>query len=189
MGTQRTEEKGSSMSQDMDKLFEGMANADIYGKGSWMSEGNYVVTLKNIEVTQGRNPRKASTYKKALLIVEFEIAETNRADKHPVGAKRSTVLNSGSDYFFADVSKLMMSLLGYDPSKKENQSNPEVRGAAESFAAAQCGSAKARAELGDLFTEGMFVGKRLGLECTSDAPTPENPNPFTNMFWSPVTSA
>ncbi len=172
----------------IDALFTGMANADIHGKGSWMSGGVYEAEIKDISVKEGTNPKNPNTYKKALLIVEFTITKTNQPDKHPVGAIRTTILNSGSMYFFADVSKLMMALLDYDPRDKANQNSPEVRGAAELYASAQCGSEKARATLGDLYTEGMFQGKRLALECVDTAPTAEKPKGFTNLFWSPVTA-
>lgn len=174
------------MSIDVEKLFSGMADADIHGKGSWMSEGLFTIEIKNIQVKEGTNPKNLNTFRKGLLIVEFGVVESTKPEKHPVGASRSTVLNSGSTYFFADASKLMMALLGYDPSKKENQTDPDVRGAAETFARAVCGSEKAKAELGELYTEGMFVGKRLKLECVDTAPTTEKPKGFTNLYWAPI---
>ena len=160
---------------DIDQLFNGLAKAQINGRGTFMSEGLYIVDIQNIFVKEG--------FKGKSFIAEFTIVESNN-DDHKPGVTRSWVLNFSKQQTFPDISKFMMALLGDDPSVKANQENPEIRKAGELYARATCGSPTAKSELGAKYEEGMFKGARLRLECT-EIKTKAN-TPFTVHAWSPL---
>jgi hypothetical protein len=169
---------------NIDALFAGMADAKIFGKGSYFEAGIYKVKLKSFFVKDGFNGTS--------FISEFEVLESNNPAVAP-GVTRSFVMLFTNKYLLSDVSLLVMALLGFDPSKKENQESAELRKVVASYTTAALGSEKGKAECGAAFTEGMFIGRVLGLECTQvpTKPSAKNPNggTFTNHKWSPIATS
>ena len=168
---------------DIDKLFGGMAKAEIFGRGNYMSEGLYVVQTKNIFVKDG--------YKGQSFIAEFEILESNN-EKHAVGSSGSWVLKFKWPATFGHITRFVMALLGYADTKA-NQDDPEIRKQCELVARAVCGSEVARKELGAEYEEGMLTGIKLKLECVMQktAPGPGKPlgGDFTAYTWSILDAA
>lgn len=165
---------------DIDKLFGGMAKAEIFGRGNFMGEGLYVVDIKNIFAKDG--------FKGQSFIAEFTIVESS-SDKHAVGSSGSWVLKFKWPATFGHITRFMMALLGYEDTKA-NQDNPQIRELCERVARAVCGSEAARKELGENYVEGMLNGIRVKLECTMQktAPKPGQPagGDFTSYAWSPL---
>jgi hypothetical protein len=170
------------MSNSIDQLFAGMAKAEIFGKGSYFDAGIYRVKLKTFHVKEGG-------FNGNSFISEFEIVESNNPGS-PAGSTRSFVMNFTNKYIMADVSMLVLALLGHDPAKKENQQNAELRETVAKYTRAALGSETAKKELGAEYEEGMFLGVELKLECTivPTKPSAKNLNggTFTTHAWSPI---
>jgi hypothetical protein len=167
---------------DIDKLFDGMAKAEIFGRGNYMSEGLYIVETKNLFVKDG--------FKGKSFVAEFTIVESNN-EKHAVGTSGSWVLKFTWPATFGHITKFVTALLGYDPNQKANQDDPKIRKQVELVTRAACGSDAAKKELGpDGYEEGMLNGIRLRLECSMQktAPKPGKPEggDFTSYAWSPI---
>lgn len=164
---------------DIDKLFEGMAKADVNGRGNYMKEGIYTVEMKNIFVKKGTNPKKPGDS----FIVEFTILESNNA-AHVVGTSGSWVLKFSWPATFGHITKFVMALLGEDPGIKANIDNPELRETVARYTRAVCGSDLAKKELGADWEDGIFNGAQLKVECS--AQTTSSGGPFTAFAWSPI---
>jgi hypothetical protein len=165
---------------DIDKLFGGMAKAEIFGSGNFMGPGVYTVKTKNILVKDG--------FKGQSFIAEFEILESNN-EKHAPGSSGTWILKFKWPQTFGNITKFVMALLGYEPTAA-NQNNSELRELVACIARAACGSDGAKQELGANYQDGMLHGVTLKLECTATktAPKPGQPQggDFTVYSWSPL---
>ncbi len=167
------------MSLDIDKLFDGMARAEIFGKGNYLEDGIYTVEMRNIFAKEGHKGKS--------FICEFTILESSNA-ANPPGSSGSWVLNFSNKYAFGTIAELVLALLGYE-NTRENQTDPTIRKQVELVARAVCGSETAQKELGADYEDGMLLGIRVKLETTKRATQPTATKPagtFTAHKWSPI---
>lgn len=167
---------------DIDRLFGGMAKAEIFGRGKNMAEGLYKVQIKNIFCKEGKNPRKPGDS----FIVEFTILESSKPDAHAPGSSGSWVLKFTWPATFGHITRFVFAMLGWEPTD-EALKNPRNRELAELYARAVCGSLAAKQQLGAEWEEGMFNGIQLGLETMLQS-TDKGGN-FTAYAWSPLQEA
>lgn len=171
---------GSIDTAGIDKLFGGLATAEVFGSGNYFEAGIHVVTLKDIFCKEG--------FKGKSLIAEFEIVSSSDASVS-VGSTRSYVLKMESPYAPANAAKLFMALLGYE-NTKENLTNGSIRKECEVTARAVMGSETAQKELGDIYRPDMLKGARLKVECSlrDTKPSLKSPNGgvWTDHAWSPA---
>lgn len=164
----------------IDKLFEGMAKAEIFGRGNFMEAGLYTVETTNIFVKDG--------FRGKSFIAEFKILTSNNPN-HAPGTSGSWVLKFEWPATYGHITKFVMALLGYDLTAK-NQADPKIRKQCELVARAVCGSETAQKELGKEYEDGMLIGLQLGLECTVQKTAPKIGKPqggdFTSFAWSPI---
>lgn len=172
------------MSNTIDALFAGMAQKEIFGKGQYFEAGIFEVKLKTFTV-------KPDGFNGASFISEFEVITSSNPEVQP-GVTRSFVMLFSNKYIMADVSQLVMALMGFDPSKPENQKNPALRELVAKYTRASLGSVAAKAELAQMeatFADGQFIGQHLKLECVKVPTRPSVKNPeggqFTAHRWSP----
>ncbi len=165
---------------DIDKMFEGMTNAPIFGRGTYMGPGTFRVAIKK------------AFYKRSykgldLFICEFEILETNN-EMHPVGSSGSWTPKIALPNTFGDIKSLIFSALGQDGrTVKDNDSHIFVT----RLARALCGSETAKQELAETLAglevesaEALVLGKEVGL-VTEQVKTKEQRD-FTRYTWSPA---
>lgn len=173
---------GTIESSAIDKLFTGMATADIYGSGSYFEDGIHVVQLKDFFCKEG--------FKGKTLIAEFAVVSSSNPDIAE-GSTRSYVLKLDSPYLLPNTTKLVMALLGYE-NTKDNLSNGAIRKECELVSRAVLGSDTARAELGAAFSADMLKGVKVKVECTKKQTKPSLKAPaggvYTDHAWSPMTS-
>lgn len=175
---------------DIDKLFSGMAKAEIFGSGKNLTEGLYEIEVKELMVKESRNPLKPGVN----FICEFLIVGSNN-DDHPVGCTRSWVLNMSNPFAFGNISELVLALLGYENSPT-NHKNVELREEIRVITSAVLGGSESIAEVEAIRKElgdpgyGVLVGKKAKLECVNKPtkPSPKNPNggTYTSHKWSPM---
>ncbi len=167
---------------DIDQIFKGQAEADVFGRGNYMQPGVYVVETKNLFVKNG--------FKGNSFIAEFTIIESSNP-AHAPGTTGSWVLKFAWPATLGHITKFVMACLGVEPTK-ENLDNPKIRKQVEVVTRASCGSDTARAELGAKYQPGMLNGIRLQLECSLQKTNPKPGKPeggdFTSYSWSPVQS-
>ncbi len=161
---------------DIDALFSNMASAPVFGKGAYFEAGIFKVKVKTFKVNDGFNGKA--------FISEFDVLESNNPNI-AVGSTRSFVLLWTNKYLMADISVLVMALLGEDPSKGNNANDPALRALVAQFTRAALGSEAAKKELGSDYQDGMFIGKEIRLECTLKPPG-KSGKPFTSHKWSPL---
>lgn len=159
---------------DIDKLFDGMAKAEIFGKGNYLEEGLYVLESKNFFVKEG--------HKGTSFVSEFTVVESNNA-AHPAGSTASWVINFDNDYIFGNISELVIALLGQE-NTRENQVDAAFRDEVELITRAVCGSKKAQEALGGNYSEGMLNGIRVKVETKKKAT--QKGGEYTAHKWSPV---
>jgi hypothetical protein len=165
---------------DIDKLFEGMGKAPMFGRGNYMAEGLYVVELTNVFV----KPRFKGGN---VFIAEFKILESNN-DKHKVGTSGSWCPKLELPNTFGDIKSLVFASTGTDP-KSVKAEDVEAHNDATLLARAACGSDSAKKELEAKGIKGeaaSIVGARVRLECIQTK-TKENKD-FTRYTWSPPTA-
>jgi hypothetical protein len=165
---------------DIDALFAGMAKADASGRGGFTDPGVYEVKTKNIFAKHGHKGRS--------FIVEYEFTRSNN-EKHKVGSSGSWVLKFEWPATFGHITRFVYALIGLDPADKKNLDDTAKRELAEKYAAAMCGSEKAKAALGAEYEDGMFIGQRLKLETSMQRTNPKPGKPeggdFTAYAWAP----
>lgn len=175
---------GTVSGEAIDALFANMSKAEVFGKGSYFEKGIYEIELKVLKVNDGFNGKS--------FISEFEVLSSTN-EKIEVGCTRSFVINFTNKYIMADVTLLVMALLGFDPSKKENLENKELRETVAKYTRAALGSETAVKELGSEYEADMFIGQKLRLECAITATKPSAKNPtggtFTHHKWTPIEAA
>lgn len=168
------------MSINVDALFGNMAKAEIFGSGTYFEDGQHEVSLKNLFVKEG--------HKGQSFIAEFTVIQSSNPEVQ-VGATRSYVLKFENMYTMANVTKLVMALLGYE-NTQANQKNPAIRKEIELVTRAVLGSETAKAELGEAYQEGLLTGTRIRVECTKVDTKPSAKNPQggvrTDHSWSPI---
>jgi hypothetical protein len=169
------------MSLDIDKLFSGMQNAPMFGRGNYMGEGLFQVKITNVFV----KPRFKGGN---VFICEFQILESNN-EKHKVGTTGSWCPKIELPNTFGDIKSLMFAATGTDP-KTVKAEDGALHGQASLLARAACGSESAKAELKQTFAQqgidhdGSIIGCEVRLECTQTK-TKENKD-FTRYTWSPA---
>ncbi len=177
----------------IDDLFKGMADADANGRGGNTKPGLYEVEIGDILTKKGQNPKKPGDS----FIAKFAFATSNNEDHKP-GTTSSWVLKFTWPATFGHLTKFVYALLsvidsdgdlikmiessGDWESTEANLKDKKKRQTAELYARAICGSDTAKKELGELWTEGMFKGARLGLE-TKMGKTSTGGD-FTEHYWS-----
>lgn len=173
---------GSISSQEIDTMFGALANASVTGSGNYFTEeGIHIVELRDFFVNSGFNG--------VSLIAEFTVLSSNNPEVKP-GSSRSAVYKKDSQYFLANTKKIVMALLGYEPTR-DNFSNPEIGKEIALACAAVLGSETARKEMGSAFSPDMFKGVKLRVECVAKQtkPSPKNPEGGTRIdcTWVPFT--
>jgi hypothetical protein len=110
----------------IEDLFAGMAGADMNGKGQYMGEGLFVVTIKTFKYKEG--------FKGKSIIVEFSIVESNNP-AHGPGTTGSWVLKMDKPQWKGDVKALVLAATGKDPkSVGAPAADSETHAAAEQIA-------------------------------------------------------
>ena len=159
---------------DIDTLFKGMKDAPMFGKGTYMGEGVYVVELTNLFVKQrwkGGN----------VFVAEFKVVESNN-EKHKPGSSGSWVPKIENPNTFGDIKSLVFAALGIPPSVAKD--NEALHAQASMLARAVCGSEAAKAELKAAGVEDYsLVGRQVRLECVQTK-TKEQKD-FTRYTWAP----
>lgn len=168
---------------DIDELFSGMEKAEIFGRGNYMGEGAYDITLKSFGV---KKRFKGGT----VFIAEFTI-DTSTNPKHAAGTTGSWVPKLELPNTFGDIKSLMFACLGLEPLRVP--AGDPLHAQATLLARAACGSEPARKELAALkdddgqplgLTAEMLIGSRVHLECVQTK-TREGKD-FTRYTFSPV---
>lgn len=169
---------------NVDQLFNGMANANINGSGTYMDEGLYVVETKSIFVKKGNNPAKPGDS----FIAEFTVLKSNN-EKHPIGSSGSYVLKFTNPYAMGNIVEFVMALLGYQ-NTKENQADATKRQEIDLVTRAACDSDSAKKTIDELRaglgnpTYGVLTGVKVNLECRKK-PTKAG-GEFTVHKWAPI---
>lgn len=168
----------------VDNIFNGLAKAEIFGSGNYFNEeGIFIVELQDIFCQDGFNG--------IAMIAEFRVLKSNNPDVS-IGSARSVVYKKENKYFLANVKKLMLSLMGYEPTR-ENFSSVSVGEEVALITRAVMQSDTAKAEMaakGVPFDPNMFKGATLRVECVKKEmkPSPKHPNGGTRIDtnWSPM---
>ncbi len=163
---------------DIDQILSGMAKAEIFGSGNYMSPGLYTVETKRVFVKDG--------FKGKTFVAEFTVLESNNP-KHTPGSSGSWVLKFEWKATFGHITKYVAAILGLDPNDKKVQADPAIRQQIELIVRAACGSDIAKKELGEEYEEGMLEGVQLRLECSTQQ-TVGKKQDFTVYNWTPITS-
>lgn len=172
---------------DIGKLFQEMASAPVFGKGTpFQAGGKYRVRTKALKYIDGYNGK--------FFIVECEVLESDK-EADPVGTTRTyTVKFTGDNKTaFSDIKSLLFALaFGVDPSKvPPYEINPALHNQAAELARIVCDPAYA-ATAGA--SANILDGRTVKLETTAK---PTKPSPKNNMQggiftvhrWLPDTTA
>ncbi len=162
---------------DIDAIFANIEKAEIFGSGTYMSEGRYRVETKNIFVQVGHKGKS--------FIAEFTVLQSSRPEDHEVGSSGSWVVKFDWSSALGNITKFVAALLGYDPNDKKVQNDPAIRKEVGQVVRAVCGSELAQKELGEDYEVGMLNGIQLDLECITTT-TKVKKEDFTVYNWSPV---
>jgi hypothetical protein len=115
-----------------EQYFAGMDHAQMFGAGQYFAGGDYDVEIKSLKVNNG--------HKGPCFIAEFLVHSTTN-EKDPVGSVRSWVVKLGgvNKNAFSDIKGLAFALLGVDPKKAGQPTDPgtiELNGQPVPFAVA-----------------------------------------------------
>lgn len=168
---------------NVEQMFAGMEKAQIFGKGQYFSEGDFLVRTKSMKVNDGHNG--------LCFIAEFEVLQSTSA-KDPVGATRSWVVKMGptNKNAFSDIKSLIFALTGKDPKQVgQPEENPALHAEAANLVKAACDPeyAKKVGIAADVFV-GIEVGLHTFLKPTRPSPQKPEGGVFTVHSWTPVAS-
>ncbi len=168
------------MTADVDSLFTGMAAAPVFGRGTFMSKGNYVVEIVKVFTKK--------TFKGAdVLICEFKILESNTPEHLP-GSSGSWVPKFATPNTFGNIKELIFAIFG--KSAKDVPASSDEHVLAATVARAACGSDTAKAELKSKYqidnVDEIVIGARVTLAC--EPIKTKTGGDFTRYDWGPAAS-
>jgi len=162
-----------------DEVFGGMANAEMSGKGKFMSEGKFLVRTALVKYKEG--------YKGKSFIVEFEILQSTNVAEHPVGSTGTWVVKLDKPdtraMAWADIKGFVFAIaMGKNPKTVPGPKQaPELHAECTEIAKAAIADENAKA-LG--VEPGFLNGLEVQLETVR---TPRRDGGvWTNHAWSPV---
>jgi hypothetical protein len=170
---------------DIDSLFKGMREAAVYGRGNYMSEGEYRVRVTGVKC-QASQKKRGETF----FVCEFEVAEifaSKEPEKHRVGSSGTWLPKFSQASTFGNIKELMFAILGVRGSDVP-ESAVEQHELATALATAACGSENGKAALKEKFkiddVNAIVEGAEVLLTCVQTK-TREG-NDFTRYQWGPV---
>ena len=170
---------------DIDALFKGMKEATVYGRGNFMSEGEYEVLIKKVKVQASEKKRG-----EVFFVTEFtldKIFNTVKPEKHVVGSTGTWLPKFSQQSTFGNVKELMFAILGRNPADVP-EAETETHELATAMATAACGSEngkatlKAKHQIEDINM--LIEGARVRLTCVQ-VKTREGGD-FTRYQWGPA---
>jgi hypothetical protein len=172
---------------DIDDLFDNMAEAEGSNSGVFFGEGNFEVSLKEVEF-------RPKGYRGKSVIFRFEVASSNDPATKP-GATRVWIckLDKGEDQkkrTMSDIKNLFFALLGHEPNAlKSPEEHPKAHAQVTSIFKALIDPAYAKKESID---PEKYLGRKCKLEAVKIMTNPRDgkaPAPYTRHVWSPLPKA
>ncbi len=159
---------------DIDAIFGGMNKAEIFGRGTYMKPGVYLVELTKVDV----KPRRAGGN---VFIAEFKVLESDNLEHHKPGSSGCWVPKIENANTFGDIKCLIFSATGVDPKQVRNDDTAKHE-QATLMAKAACGSESAKKALN--VDDGFLNGAQVRLECTNIKT--KTGMDFTRYTWGPA---
>lgn len=161
---------------DVDKMFAGMATAQMFGKGIFMGEGRFGVRTKLIKLNEGHKGKS--------FIVEFEVLSSTN-EKHAIGSSGSWVVKMDKPNAFSDIKGFVAALIGMDPkSIRKPEEDPATHETLAKYAKAACDADFAK-KIGE--EPDFLIGVDLNLETVLKKTLAGKD--FTVHNWSPAEEA